>query len=159
MTQVGEVLSKRGIMKTFIVIVVGILLLAYFGFDVRGEVEKLRVEHEAEINVITEFIFETVFPASEGIYATVQAIAEQKGVTLPNIPMGQVTSTTTLASTLETDVDPADQVVKAINGGNLDYGQIMNIIFKFFATPQNLKELSEGINMNQLQISTSTINE
>ena len=87
--------TKKGIMKTFIAIVVGILLLAYFGFDVRGEVEKFRLEHETEINTVTEFIFETIFPASEGIYNMVQGVAEQNGVKLPDVPTPQPVATTT----------------------------------------------------------------
>lgn len=149
--------TKQGIMKTFIAIVVGILLLAYFGFDVRGEVEKFRAEHETEINTITEFIFETIFPASEGIYNMVQGVAEQHGVNLPDVPTGQPTSTTTPTSTAPTEsTDSAEQVMGAINGGNFDYGQIMKILFKFFATPQNIESLSSGVNMGSFSNSTST---
>lgn len=148
--------SKKGIMKTFIAIVFGILLLAYFGFDVRGEVDKFRVEHATEINTITEFIFETVFPASEGIYNMVQGVAEQNGVTLPDVPTVQPATTTPTSTTPSEPTDSAEQVIGAINGGNFDYGQIMKILFKFFATPQNIESLSGGVNMGSFNNSTST---
>lgn len=148
--------TKKGIMKTFIAIVVGILLLAYFGFDVRGEVEKFRAEHETEINTVTEFIFETIFPASEGIYNMVQGVAEQNGVTLPDVPTAQPATTTPTSTTPSGPTDSAEQVIGALNGGNFDYGQIMKILFKFFATPQNIESLSDGVNIGSFTNSTST---
>lgn len=158
MTSTSNFGSKQGIMKTFIVIVLGILLLAYFGFDVRGEVEKFRAEHATEINAVTEFIFETIFPASEGIYNIVQGMAEQNGVQLPNIPDGQApTSTQPTPTSSDVTTDSAQQVVNALNGGELDYGQILKILIKFFTAPQNVESLSEGINVNQF--SNTPVNE
>ncbi len=110
--------NKEGIVKTFIVIVFGILLLAHFGFDIRGHVEEFQSQHQSEINGITSFIFNNFFPASKDIVSIAQ-----------------------------------DSIG---NSDQLDVKKVIDVVLKFFITPQNINSLSEGLNISDGFNNTST---
>jgi len=74
--------SKSGLVRSFIVIVFGILFLSFIGFDLRGQVANFQEENEESITYVKQVLLETVIPKTKDSLDDIQAFAEENDITV-----------------------------------------------------------------------------
>ncbi len=66
---------KKGLVRSFIVIVFGILFLSYIGFDLRTKVSEFQEEHSESINFVKQTLFELIVPTAEDLWGQINQFA------------------------------------------------------------------------------------
>lgn len=76
--------SKQGLIRSFIVIVFGILFLSFIGFDIRGKVADFQEKHQDDISAVKQVLFDTIIPTTEDALADLKEFADENNITVEN---------------------------------------------------------------------------
>ncbi len=75
---------KSGLIRSFIVVVFGILFLSFIGFDLRGEVTKFQENNSESITSVKQVLFETIIPKTKDSVDSIKEFADENDITVEN---------------------------------------------------------------------------
>ena len=68
--------GKEGLIRSFLTVVIGVLILSYLGFDLRSRVVQVQNEYGDEISAVEAFIQGTLIPVGKDIFDSSVEVAK-----------------------------------------------------------------------------------
>ena len=76
--------DKKGLIRSFVLVVIGIVSLSFLGFDLRGEVETFQTDNQESITSVKEVLFGTIIPKTKDSIVDIKAFADENDITIEN---------------------------------------------------------------------------
>ncbi len=76
--------KKTGLIRSFVVVVIGIIFLSFIGFDLRGYVADFQKEHEESITSVKQLLFKTIIPTTKESVDEIKVFADENNITVEN---------------------------------------------------------------------------
>ena len=68
--------GKEGLIRSFLTVVIGVLILSYLGFDLRSRAVEVQNEYGDEISAVESFIQGTLIPVGKDIFDSSVEVAK-----------------------------------------------------------------------------------
>jgi len=77
--------NKQGLIRSFIVIVLGVMFLSFAGFDLRTSVSEFQNEHTEELSFVNQVLFDTIIPRAETTIDEIREFADENNIDVQNL--------------------------------------------------------------------------
>jgi len=74
--------SKQGLIKTLVLIIIGVFLLSYLGFDLRAQVSEFEENNQNSISFVKQTLFNVIIPKTEESFDVIKNFAKENDLTI-----------------------------------------------------------------------------